>query len=76
MVLLFITSWELTLVMIAVVPALVGIAVMYGRFTKKLTKDYQDALAKAAGTCIEVVIKFIRVDLFLFPCRNWFREYF
>lgn len=48
-VLLFITSWELTLVMMAVVPAIVGIAVFYGSFTRQLTKDYQDALAKAAG---------------------------
>ena len=48
-VLLFITSWELTLVMMGVIPALVALAVFYGRYTKKLTKDYQDALARAAG---------------------------
>jgi ABC-type multidrug transport system fused ATPase/permease subunit len=49
LVLLLITSWELTLVMMGIVPALVAVAVFYGRMTKKLTKDYQDALAKAAG---------------------------
>jgi subfamily B ATP-binding cassette protein MsbA len=55
LVLLFITSWELTLVMMGIVPALVAVAVFYGRMTKKLTKDYQDALAKAAGRLSELL---------------------
>jgi ABC-type multidrug transport system fused ATPase/permease subunit len=46
-VLLFITSWKLTLVMMAVVPALMIIVALYGRFTRRLTKDYQDALARS-----------------------------
>lgn len=50
LVLLFVTSWRLTFVMLAVVPALVILVVLYGNFTKKLTKQYQDALAKAAGS--------------------------
>lgn len=54
-VLLFITSWELTLVMIAVVPALLIIIIIYGRFTKRLTQEYQDALAKAADTGTESI---------------------
>jgi ABC-type multidrug transport system fused ATPase/permease subunit len=54
-VLLFITSWKLTLVMMAVVPVLVIIVALYGRFTRKLTKDYQDALARAADTGSESI---------------------
>lgn len=54
-VLLFITSWELTCVMMAVVPAIVLIVVVYGRFTKKLTKQLQDALAYAADSGSESV---------------------
>jgi ABC-type multidrug transport system fused ATPase/permease subunit len=52
-VLLFIVSWHLTLVMMAVVPLLMLIVVIYGRFTKRLTKDYQDALALAADSGTE-----------------------
>lgn len=47
-VLLFITSWRLTLVMMAVVPVLIIVVALYGAFTRKLTKQYQDALASAA----------------------------
>jgi hypothetical protein len=41
--------------MMGIVPALVAVAVFYGRMTKKLTKDYQDALAKAAGRLSELL---------------------
>ncbi|RYH21270.1 ATP-binding cassette domain-containing protein [archaeon] len=54
-VLLFITSWELTLIMMAVVPALMVIIVLYGGFTKDLTKQLQDALAHAAEVGTESV---------------------
>ena len=47
-ILLFITCWTLTLVMLAVVPLLVILAIVYGRYTKKLTKQYQDSLAASA----------------------------
>jgi ABC-type multidrug transport system fused ATPase/permease subunit len=53
--LLFITSWQLTVVMLAVVPVLVISAVIYGRFTKRLSKEYQDALAKAADSGAESI---------------------
>lgn len=43
-ILLFVTSWELTLIMMAVVPAIVVVVALYGRFTKRLSKNYQDAL--------------------------------
>lgn len=54
-VLLFITSWKLTLVMMAVVPVLIIIVALYGRFTRRLTKDYQDALARAADAGAESI---------------------
>jgi ABC-type multidrug transport system fused ATPase/permease subunit len=53
--LLFITSWELSCVMMAVVPALMIVVVIYGSFTKRLTKEYQDALAGAADTGAESI---------------------
>lgn len=53
--LLFITSWHLTLVMMAVIPALIIIISIYGRFTRRLTKDYQDALAAAADSGAESI---------------------
>jgi ABC-type multidrug transport system fused ATPase/permease subunit len=46
--LLFITSWRLSLVMIAVVPILVGVTRVYGLFIRKFSKQYQDALAGAS----------------------------
>lgn len=54
-VLLFITSWELTLIMMAIVPALVVIIILYGGFTKDLTKQLQDALAHAAEVGTESI---------------------
>jgi ABC-type multidrug transport system fused ATPase/permease subunit len=54
-ILLFLTSWSLTLVMLAVVPVLVIVAVAWGRYTKGLTKDYQDALAHAADIGSETI---------------------
>jgi len=53
--LLFITSWELSCVMLAVVPALMVIVAFYGSFTKRITKEYQDALAKAADSGAESI---------------------
>lgn len=55
LLLLFITSWQLTLVMMAVVPALMIVVILYGRFTRRLTKEYQDALAKAADSGTESI---------------------
>lgn len=53
--LLFVTSWELTLIMMAVVPAIVVVVSLYGRLTKQLTKAYQDALAHSADTGSESI---------------------
>lgn len=52
-VLLFIVSWHLTLVMMGVIPLLMLIVIIYGRFTKRITKEYQDALAVAADSGTE-----------------------
>jgi ABC-type multidrug transport system fused ATPase/permease subunit len=54
-ILLFITSWHLTLVMMAVVPVLMIGVILYGRFTRRLGKEYQDALAKAADSGAESI---------------------
>jgi hypothetical protein len=54
-ILLFITSWKLTLVMMGVVPMLIVAVAFYGRLTKRLTKEYQDALAVAADRGTETI---------------------
>jgi ATP-binding cassette subfamily B protein len=46
---LFVTSWKLTLLMLAVVPAIALGAVMYGRRVRRLSRDVQDALGHAAS---------------------------
>ena len=53
--LLFITCWQLAAVMMGVVPVLMVIIILYGSFTKRLTKQYQDALAAAADTGAESI---------------------
>ena len=47
-ILLFLTSWSLTLVALAVVPLVIFGATSYGRYIKQLSKRYQNQLAKAA----------------------------
>jgi len=54
-VLLFITSWKLSFVMMGVVPILAAVINVYGRFTKTLTKQYQDALASASDRGTESI---------------------
>jgi len=53
--LLFVTSWKLSLVMMAVVPVLIAFARIYGGYVRKLSKDYQDALAKASEVAQEAL---------------------
>lgn len=52
-VVLFITSWKLTMVMLAAVPVVVVSAVLYGRRIRGLSKDVQDALAQASEVADE-----------------------
>jgi ABC-type multidrug transport system fused ATPase/permease subunit len=52
-IILGLMSWKLTLVLLGIVPILLLVSVGYGRYTKKLSKDYQDALAAAAESASE-----------------------
>jgi ABC-type multidrug transport system fused ATPase/permease subunit len=51
--LLFILSWQLTLVMFATVPIVIFGAVGYGLFLRNLAKKTQDALARASEVAEE-----------------------
>ena len=53
MVMLLFTSAKLTLMMLAVVPPVALGAVLYGRRVRKLSKESQDALAKASEVAVE-----------------------
>lgn len=53
--LLFITSWRLSLVIIAVVPVLVAVTRVYGLFVRKFSKQYQDALAGSSEVAQEAL---------------------
>ena len=53
LVMLFITSTKLTLMMLVVVPPVALSAVFYGRKVRKLSKDAQDALARASDVAVE-----------------------
>ncbi len=54
-ILLLVTSWSLTLIMMGVVPVLVVCVAAYGRFTRTLTSEYQNALAAAADAGSESI---------------------
>jgi len=51
--LLVVSSWRLTLLIVAVVPAIALGAVTYGRRVRKLAKEVQDALAEGAAVAGE-----------------------
>jgi ATP-binding cassette subfamily B protein len=53
---LFYTSWKLTLVMLAVVPAIALGAVFYGRRVRRLSREVQDALGNAAAVGEESLV--------------------
>ncbi|HEY0882295.1 MAG TPA: ABC transporter transmembrane domain-containing protein [Archangium sp.] len=53
LVMLVITSPKLTLMMLGVVPPVALSAVIYGRRVRKLSKESQDALAKASDVAVE-----------------------
>ena len=55
LVIIFVISWRLTLVMIAVVPLLAVSAVRYGKFVKGVSRQVQDALASASATAEETI---------------------
>jgi ABC transporter fused permease/ATP-binding protein len=49
------TSWQLTLVMLAVVPVIVLGAMFYGRILRKLSRQVQDALAGSTEVAEETI---------------------
>jgi ABC-type multidrug transport system fused ATPase/permease subunit len=53
LVILFVTSWKLTLVMLAVVPVITAGAIVYGNFIKKLQAKFQDELAASVAIASE-----------------------
>lgn len=55
LVLLFLSSWKLTLMMLAVVPIIVGAGTVFARYLKSLTKQFQDFLAKSNSTAEEAI---------------------
>ena len=54
-VLLFITNWRLTLAMLAIVPPLVAVIVVFGRRIRRMSKDMQDSLADTSAHVQETV---------------------
>jgi ABC-type multidrug transport system fused ATPase/permease subunit len=57
-------SWELALWMLAVIPVLAIVAITFGRYIKKLSKNAQDASAKSNSILIEVLSGIINVKAF------------
>ncbi|KAG8467943.1 hypothetical protein KFE25_006995 [Diacronema lutheri] len=53
--LMFATQWRLTLVTLAVIPPMVGAAVVYGRAISRLSRAYQDKLSAASGISAEAL---------------------
>jgi ABC transporter fused permease/ATP-binding protein len=53
---LFVTSWRLTLLMLAVVPAVALGAVVYGRRVRRLSREVQDALGHASSVGEESLV--------------------
>lgn len=47
MILLFYYSWKLTLIMMATLPVMIVIAVIFGKFIKKLSKRTQDRISES-----------------------------
>jgi ABC-type multidrug transport system fused ATPase/permease subunit len=58
--LLTITSWKLTLFMLAVLPGMMLLAVFFGRFIRKLSKNVQAEVAKS-NTIVEETLQGIQI---------------
>lgn len=58
--LLTITSWKLTLFMLAVLPGIMLLAVFFGRFIRKLSKNVQAEVAKS-NTIVEETLQGIQI---------------
>ncbi|HLP71781.1 MAG TPA: ABC transporter transmembrane domain-containing protein [Bacteroidales bacterium] len=57
--LLALTSWKLTLFMLAIVPGIMILAVVFGRFIRKFSKDVQKEVAKS-NTIVEETLQGIQ----------------
>ncbi len=55
LVLIWVISWRLTLVMLAVVPPITFGAVIYGRRLRALAREVQDALGNASDVAVESI---------------------
>ena len=66
--LLFIISWKLTLVMMASVPIVAVVAVVYGRYVMKLRQQLQDRLAESTSIAEEAIssMRTVSSSFFLF----------
>ncbi|GAM25851.1 hypothetical protein SAMD00019534_090260 [Acytostelium subglobosum LB1] len=63
-ILLFITNWKLTLVMLGVIPVIIISAVFYGKKVKLLGKQFQQVLANSSTTGEEVISNIRTVKAF------------
>eukprot|EP01133_Synstelium_polycarpum_P007928 gene7928-9315_t len=63
-VLLFITNWRLTLVMLGTIPVLIVGTIFYGKKVKLLGKRFQNELAKSSSTGEEVISNIRTVKAF------------
>ena len=63
-VFLFILSWKLAFIMLATVPIMVIVAVFFGRFIRRLSKDAQDEAAKANSIIEESLMGIANVKSF------------
>lgn len=53
---LFFVSWKLALIMLATVPVIALVAVFFGRFIKRMSKEAQDQTANANATAEEALM--------------------
>ncbi|XP_067011462.1 ATP-binding cassette sub-family B member 10, mitochondrial isoform X2 [Anabrus simplex] len=61
---MFITSPQLAMVGLAIVPPIAGMAIIYGRFVRKITKSVQDSLAAATQVAEERIANIRTVKSF------------
>jgi ABC-type multidrug transport system fused ATPase/permease subunit len=61
---IFYVSWELSLYMLAVVPVLAVVAIVFGRYIRKLSKTAQDESAKSNSIIEEVLTGIVNVKAF------------
>lgn len=55
-------SYELAFVGLAIVPPVAALAVLYGRYVRKISKNVQDVLADASQVSEEKISNIIRGD--------------